>query len=73
MRWSAASSKTFDETVARRLPIVLMTLSVVSVMPPEVVISPPAKRVLPLHWLEITTRVSSAFENASTLSAMAFA
>ena len=73
VRRSAASSNTFDDTEARRFAVVLTTLSVVSVIPPDVVISPPAKRVLPLQSLAMTTRVSSAFANDSTLSVSAFA
>ena len=72
-RRSDASSSTLVEADARRLPIVLVIVSVVSVMPPEVVISLPAKRVLPLHELEMLTRVSSPWAMASTLSASAFA
>ena len=73
VRRSAASSRMFVDTDARRLPTVLTTETVVSVMPPDVVISPPAKRVLPLQSLEMETRVSSAFANESTLSAIALA
>ena len=73
MRRSHPSSTTFDDTEAPRFPSALTTETVVSVMPPDVVISPPAKRVLPLQLLEMETRVSSAFANDNTRSAMAFA
>jgi hypothetical protein len=44
-----------------------------SLLSPDVVISPPAKRVLPLQPLSITTRVSSAFAMPMILFAIALA
>jgi hypothetical protein len=51
---------------ARRRPTVLVTVSVRSAELPEVVISPPAKRVCPVHEARTTTRVSSAVAYDST-------
>jgi hypothetical protein len=53
--------------------MVLTMVIVVSLLSPDVVISPPAKRVLPPQSFEIATRVSSAFAIERTLSAIAFA
>ena len=50
-----------------------VTVSVLSVTPPDVVMLASAKRVLPLHVLTITTRVWSAVLSASTRSVNAFA
>ena len=63
----------FVDADARFFPTLDVTVTVVFVEPPLVVISLPAKRVLPLHALVMFTRVSSAFANASTRSASAFA
>ena len=51
--------------------MVLVIVTDESVVSPDVVISPPAKRVLPLQPLVIATRVSSALANDSTLSVIA--
>jgi hypothetical protein len=58
---------------ARRRPIVDVTVSDVSVMPPDVVIPAPAKRVLPLHPVFRLTRVSSALAIPRTRSVSDFA
>ncbi len=73
VRRRLASSSTFVVAEARRRPIVDVTVSEVSVMPPDVVISAPAKRVLPLHPVFRLTRVSSAFAIPSTRSVSVFA
>src|SRR6185503_11540412 len=73
VRLSDASSRTLVDDDARRFPIVLTTVMLTSLLSPEVVISPPAKRVLPLHPLSTTTRVSSAFAKPITLFASALA
>jgi hypothetical protein len=71
VRRMAASSSTLVDAEARRRPTVLVTDRVVSVTPPDVVISLPAKRVLPLQPLPMLTRVSSAFATARARSARA--
>jgi hypothetical protein len=53
--------------------MVLTIVTLTSLLSPEVVISPPAKRVLPLQSLETATRVSSALAIPITRSAIAFA
>jgi hypothetical protein len=58
---------------ARRFPIVLTTVTEISLLSPDVVISPPAKRVLPLQSLEIETRVESAVAIPMILLVIAFA
>ena len=58
---------------ARRFPMVEVTVMLVFVVPPLVVISLPANRVLPLHPLVMLTRVSSAFAKERTRSASALA
>ena len=50
-----------------------MTVTIVSVTPPEVVMLASAKRVLPLQVLTIVTRVCSALLSISTRSVSAFA
>jgi hypothetical protein len=74
VRLSDASSSTFVDAEARRRPIVLVMVTVVSVTPPAVVISLAAKRVLPLHPDEMLTRVCSAVarERTRVLSARAW-
>ena len=59
VRFSDASSSTLVDADARRLPIVTVTVTDVSVMPPDVVMLASAKRVLPLHSLVMFTRVWS--------------
>ena len=73
VRFRLSSSSTLVVADARRLPIVDVTVTMVSVVPPLVVISLPAKRVLPLQPLVMLTRVSSALANDSTRSASALA
>ena len=60
MRFSDASSSTLVDADARRVPIVTVTVTMMSVMPPDVVMLASAKRVLPLHVLVMLTRVWSA-------------
>ena len=66
VRLSDASSSTLVDAEARRRPIVLVTVMVVSVTPPAVVISLAAKRVFPLQPDPTVTRVCSAFARERT-------
>jgi len=71
VRLRLSSSRMFVDDDARRLPIVDVTVMSVFVVPPLVVISFPAKRVLPLHPLTTVTRVSSAALSFRTRSVIA--
>jgi len=71
VRFSVSSSATFVVADARRLPMVLITVIVRSVELPDVVISPPAKRVCPVELDRMTTRASSALLKPRILRASA--
>jgi hypothetical protein len=69
----AGSSRMFVAAEARWRPMVAVTVTDTSVVPPEVVMLASAKRLLPPEALVIFTRVWSARLNESTRSARAFA
>src|ERR1700759_4022322 len=73
VRFRLSSSSTLVVADARRLPIVDVIVTSVFVVPPLVVISLPANRVLPLQPVVMLTRVSSAFANDNARSHNAFA